>query len=226
MITAGIYKVSSIIKDVGQDYVDMIESNNLFEVSMGKVVDEYGNLDEVSSRYYTKALAFQNEMNERLATNKAEMMNYQAMYYNMLTSQGIDKDNSYLMSESLTKAGYDIASLYNLEVDKAMKKLQSGLSGQVKSLRDIGIDITEASLSKVLDSLDIDTSITKLSYAEKEILRYIAILEQAGRAQGDFAKTFENPANQIKVFKNQLAELRQVAGSFIVNVFGNTISER
>jgi len=219
----GIKKGAQFMGDMVQANIDMIETNNLFEVSMGKVVDEYGNLDRTASEYYVKALDFQDKMNEKLATNKMELEGYQAMYYNMLTSQGIGNDYSYFMSENLTKAGYDIASLYNLEVDEAMKKLQSGLAGQVKSLRDIGIDVSESSLEKVLDSAGIDRSVQKLSYAEKEVARYIAIVEQAKEAQGDFAKTFEQPANQIRVFKNQFAELKQIAGAFLTNVFGNIL---
>ena len=184
---------------------------------MGKVVDQYGNLDVEASKYYTKAMEFQDEMNEKLLTNEAELKNYQAMYYSMLKSQGIDKDASYLMSESLTKAGYDIASLYNLSVDDAMNKLKSGLAGQVESLRQIG------SLETVLNQLGIDRSVQELSYAEKEVARYIAIVQQGGQAQGDFARTMDNSANQIRIFKNQITELKQVAGSFIVNMFGNIL---
>ncbi len=203
----------------------MIETTNLFEVQMGKVVDEYGNLDIAQSQYYTKAIDFQNKMNEKLATNKSEMEKYQAMYYGMLNSQlGSDnKEASYLMSESLTKAGYDIASLYNLDVDDAMNKLKSGLAGQIESLRQIGIDVSEASLAKVLDQVGIDRSVQQLSYAEKEVARYIAIVQQAGQAQGDFARTFEQPANQVRVFKNQLVELKQVAGSFFIGLFGQVM---
>ncbi|MBE5820445.1 MAG: hypothetical protein E7310_06525 [Clostridiales bacterium] len=201
----------------------MIETNNLFEVSMGKVVDEYGNLDVTASEYYTKAINFQNEMNEKLLTNKAELKKYQAMYFSMLKSQGIDKSSSYFMSENLTKAGYDIASLYNLDVSDAMAKIKSGLAGQVESLRKIGIDVSESALKKVLDEAGIERSVQQLSYAEKEIARYISIVDQAKMAQGDFAKTFEQPANQIRVFKNQLLELKQIAGSFITNAFGGII---
>ena len=75
------------VKDITSASIDMIETANLFEVQMGKVVDQYGNLDEAQSQYYTKAMAFQNEMNEKLATNKSEMQKYQAMYYGMLNSQ-------------------------------------------------------------------------------------------------------------------------------------------
>lgn len=226
VIYAGLRKGWNIVKDVAGANIDMIETNNLFEVSMGKVVNQYGNLDEAQSQYYTKAMKFQNEMNEKLATNKKELMNYQAMYYSMFNSQlgSKNKDKSYFMSENLTKAGYDIASLYNLSVEEAMSKIKSGIAGQVEPLRTIGIDISESSLTKVIQDAGItDRSVQQLSYAEKEVARYIAIVEQAKQAQGDFAKTFEQPANQIKVFQNQLAELRQVAGAFIVNVFGNIL---
>lgn len=223
-IYVGLRKTANIVKDVAQANIDMIETNNLFEVSMGKVVDQYGNLDETASQYYTRAMKFQNEMNDKLATNKSELQKYQAMYFSMFKGQGIDKNNSYTMSESLTKAGYDIASLYNLSVEDAMNKIKSGIAGQVESLRTIGIDVSESALTKVIRNAGIDDrSVQQLSYAEKEVARYIAILNQAGQAQGDFAKTFESPANQLRVFKNQLIELKQVAGSFIVNAFGGII---
>lgn len=224
VIAIGLKKTFGTIKDVAKANIDMIETNNLFEVAMGKVVDQYGNLDEKASKYYTKAMNFQNEMNEKLATNKSELQQYQAMYYSMFKGQGINKDASYTMSESLTKAGYDIASLYNLSVEDAMNKIKSGIAGQVESLRTIGIDVSESALTKVIRNVGIDDrSVQQLSYAEKEVARYIAILEQARQAQGDFAKTFESPANQLRVFQNQLIELKQVAGSFIVNAFGGII---
>ena len=104
-IVIGLRKGYDLIKNISTEYMNLTETNNLFEVSMGKVVDEYGNLDVEASKYYEKAMNFQDEMNEKLLTNEAELKNYQAMYFSMLKSQGIDKDNSYLMSESLTKAG-------------------------------------------------------------------------------------------------------------------------
>ena len=222
-VVIGLRKGAELIKDISTEYINMTETNNLFEVSMGKVVDEYGNLDEEASQYYIKAMKFQDEMNEKLLTNKAELKEYQAMYYSMLKSQGINKDDSYFMSENLTKAGYDIASLYNLTVDDAMNKLKSGLAGQVESLRQIGIDVSESSLETILNQLGIDRSVQELSYAEKEVARYIAIMQQGAQAQGDFARTMDNSANQLRIFKNQITELKQVAGSFIVNTFGNIL---
>lgn len=219
-VFTAVKKSFGFIKDATKANMDMIETQNLFEVQMGKVVDQYGNLDEAQSQYYTKAMAFQDEMNEKLATNKTELQKYQAMYFGMLKSQGVNEDASYMMSESLTKAGYDIASLYNLSVDKAMEKLKSGIAGQTRPLRDIGVDITQGSLQPILDNLGIERSVSQLSYAEKEVARYIAIIQQAGVAQGDFAKTFDSPANSIKVFQNQILELKQVVGSVFSSLLG------
>ena len=225
-IYIGAKKAYSVMKNIGEANIDMIETNNLFEVSMGKVVDQYGNLNTEASKYYTQGIKFQNEMNEKLATNKKELMEYQSMYFNLFNSQlgAKNRDKSYFMSEQLTKAGYDIASLYNISTEQAMKKIKSGIAGQVESLRTIGIDVSESSLTSVIRNAGItDRSVQQLSYAEKEVARYIAIVEQAKVAQGDFARTFDSPANQIKIFKNQLAELQQVAGAFITNVFGNIL---
>lgn len=217
-------KLWNTTKGIANEYVKMTETNNLFEVAIGKVVDEYGNLDREASKYYVNATKFQDKMNAKLLTNKAELKEYQAMYFSMFNSQGINKDSSYFMSEQLTKAGYDIASLYNIEVEDAMDKLKSGLAGQVEGLRKIGIDVSESALTKVIRDAGItDRNVQQLSYAEKEVARYIAIVDQAKQAQGDFAKTMDNSANQIKVFKSQLAELKQVAGSFIVNTFGGVL---
>lgn len=220
---AAVKKTVSLASDLASEYIDTIETQNLFATQIKNVTDEYGNLLTASSNYYDRAIAFQDELNKKIYTNRSEMMKYQAMYYSMFDSQNIGAEDSYFLSENLTKAGIDIASLFNLGIDEAMDKLKSGISGQVEPLRAIGIDISESSLQTVLDSLGIDRTVQELSYAEKEIARYIAIVNQAGEAQGDFARTFNQPANQIKMFKNQFTELKQVIGNFIMNAFGGII---
>lgn len=220
----GARKAYDFVKDIAGANIDMIETNNFFEVSMGRVVDEYGNLNEEASQYYTKAINFQNELNDKLHTNMAEMKGIQSQFYSLYKTQGVNKDSAYFISEQLTKAAIDMASLNNTDIDTMSKALVSGITGQVESLRNVAqVDITESSLQPILNSLGIEKSVQQLSYAEKEVARYIAIINQAGRAQGDFAKNFDSPANQIRIMKNELAELRQVAGAFVVNTFGKVL---
>ncbi len=220
VIFSALKKGFNTIANITKANIDMIETQNLFEISMGKVVDEYGNLDEAQSQYYTKAMAFQDKMNEKFGTNKKELMEFQAKFNSLYANQGVDNKTSEWLSEQLIKAGYDIASLRNQDVDSVMNKLYSGITGQTKSIRDLGVDIGEGSVTATLQRLGINRTANQLSYAEAEIARYITIMEQASNAQGDFARSFERPAQQIKVFKDQLAELGQVAGSFFSGLFG------
>lgn len=230
-VALGIRKTVGFLKDATNGSVDYAETVNLFNVAMGKTTDQYGNLDQKASKYYTKAIAFQEKLSDKLGINIEESMNYQALFNAMSKSMGITSDKAYLLSENFTKLGYDLASLYNINTDNAMQKLRAGLSGQTKPLRDLGLDITQQSLEPLLDELGIERSVKQLSQAEKMVARYIVILRQAKIAQGDFAKTSgedENGkimslANQLKIFNAQVTAFKRNMGNLWQGLLGGIL---
>lgn len=212
-LLAGGRKLVSFLKTADQDAKDLVETANLFEVSMGKGIDGL-------NKYYEKAIKFQNQLSEALGTNINESMNFQALFNSMATSMGLDRAVAYKISENFTKLGYDLASLYNTETDKAMQKLQSGLSGaSTRPLRAFGIDITQSTLSSTLGDLGLDKKISELNQAEKMVLRYIAVLRQSAVAHGDFARTLESPANQLRIFQAQCLAFRQNIGNLWQGIY-------
>lgn len=213
----------SFIKEANTEAVDYAETVNLFNVSMGKVKDQYGELDQEASKYYTKALAFQEKMQEKLGINIKESMNYQALFNSMSKSFGVGDEQAYILSENFTKLGYDLASLFNKDIDTTMEKLRSGLSGQTKPLRDLGIDITENTLQTDLEILGIDKNIDKMSQAEKTLLRYISVLRQTKSAQGDFASTMDSSANQLRIFDAQVTAFKRNIGNLWQNMLGGIL---
>ena len=42
-----------------------------------------------------------------------------------------------------------------------------------------------------------------MNEANRQGLRYLTILRQVSKASGDFAKTIESPANQLKIMSEQ-----------------------
>ena len=196
--------------------VDYAETVNLFNVSMGKGL-------EGLNQYYEKAVKFQNDLQEKLGVNIAESMNYQALFNSMSKSMGISAKYAYTLSENFTKLGYDLASLYNINPENIMQKLRAGLAGQTKPLRDLGLDITQQSLQPIVDSLGIDRSIKNMSQAEKMILRYIAVLNQAKIAQGDFANTMDSPANQLRIFNAQVVAFKRNMGNLWQGFLGGIL---
>ena len=219
----GAFDIGRQMAELSKYASDYAETLNLFEVSLGKVTDQYGNLDSVASKYYSKAISFQNQLEEKLGVNKKETMEYQALFNQMSKSMGIADDYAYKLSENFTKLGLDLSSLFNIDEKDAMQKLRAGLAGQTKPLRDLGLDITQQSLQPIADELGLEKSIKQLSQAEKMCLRYIAVLRQATSAQGDMAKTVESQANQMRIFNNQLYMLKVNVGSFFSGLISSVL---
>lgn len=201
--------IKNIIQQAGKNVNDLVENFNLFNVSMGDSLN--------------KGLQFQYTMNEAFGTVMSEGMRYQGFFMNLASALGITEDAAYFVSENLTKLTYDLASLFNTDYSTMYGKLSSGMVGQTKPLRSVGIDVTQQTLQPMLYDLGINKYVTELTQAEKVMLRFYAIMKQSTNAQGDFSRSLESPANQLKVLKAQLQELSQWIGSIFVGFLGNIL---
>ena len=221
-IYLGARQAYNTLKDMNEEAVNYSETVNLFNVSFGKGL-------EGLNQYYEKALDFQERLEEKLGINIEESMRYQALFNSMSKSMGLSANYAYTLSENMTKLGYDLASLYNIDTESAMTKLRAGLAGQTEPLRELGLDITEQSLKPILQELNITDSegelrsIRNMSQAEKTILRYIAVLKQATIAQGDFANTMDSPANQLRIFNAQVTAFKRNMGNLWQGFLGGIL---
>ena len=199
--------------------IDYTEQLNLFNVVFNNVEK---NGKTMFSELGKEATRFQYKLNETFGTNKNETLYMQGIFQSMGETVGIGSKYSAIMSETMTKLTYDLASLYNKSENKVAEALRAGVyAGQTKPLRSYGIDVTQTSLQPILDSLGIDEQVKNLSQAEKELLRYLATLKQAKIAMGDFANNLESPSNQMKIFKQQLVETKVALTSLFIGTFAN-----
>lgn len=201
--------------------IDYSEQLNLFNVVFQNKMDDMGiKFSEVGLR----AEKFQQQLHEAFGTNLLETRKYQALFQSMGENMGIVTDKAEIMSTNLTKLSYDIASLYNAEENDVAQAIRAGVyAGQTKPLRRFGIDVTQVSMQPVLDNLGIDKSISELSQAEKQIIRYMSVLKQASVTHGDFANTIESPSNQLKILKQQCAEASIALGNLFLGAFAKML---
>lgn len=180
---------------------DYIENVNLFNVSMGK--------------YASEARSYAETVGESMGIDPGEWMRNQGVFMTLATGFGVVGDRANTMSKNLTQLGYDISSFFNIPYEDAMQKLQSGLAGELEPLRRIGYDLSVARLQQEAYTLGITKKVSAMTQAEKAELRYYAIMSQVTTAQGDMARTLEQPANQLRVLKSQIVQ----AGRAIGNIF-------
>lgn len=196
-----IRKISKAVASNIKKSMDYVENMNLFTVAMGEYADE--------------AQAYAEKVGDAMGIDPGAWMRNQGIFMTLATGFGIAGDRASTMSQQLTQLGYDISSFYNISTEDAMKKLQSGLAGELEPLRRLGYDLSQAKLEATALSLGIDKSVSSMTQAEKAQLRYYAIMTQVTTAQGDMARTLDAPANQLRILK---AELEQ-AGRAIGNIF-------
>ncbi len=194
--------------------IDYTEQLNLFNVVFDNTEK---NGKQMFSELGKSALNFQYKLNEAFGTNKTQTLYMQGIFQSMGETVGIDDNYSAIMSETMTKLTYDLASLYNKTESATAEAIRAGVyAGQTKPLRSYGIDVTQMSMQPILDSLGIDEQVKNMSQAEKEILRYLATMKQAQIAMGDLANTIESPSNQLKVFRQQLVEAKVALSSLFI----------
>ena len=195
-------RVGSAIYSAVEKSMDYTENMNLFRVSMGE--------------YASSAYEYAEKVEATLGIDPSAWIRAQGVFMTMATGFGVAGDRAAIMSQNLTQLGYDLASFYNLDEDDALTKLKSGLAGELEPLRAIGYDLSQAKLEATALELGITKSVTAMTQAEKAQLRYYAIMTQVTIAQGDMARTLDDPANQMRVFKSQLSMTAREIGNIFI----------
>lgn len=218
---AGVKRLTTTALGWTNEAIDYTEQLNLFNVVFDNTEK---NGKQMFSELGKSALQFQYKMNEAFGTNKTQTLYMQGIFESMGETVGIEDKYSSIMSETMTKLTYDLASLYNKTEKTTAEAIRAGVyAGQTKPLRSYGIDVTQSSLQPIAESLGITESVKNMSQAEKEILRYIATLKQAKIAMGDLANTVESPSNQLKIFRQQLVEAKVALSSLFIGTFSKIL---
>lgn len=180
--------------------MDAVESENLFEVSMGGMAKA--------------ARAWSEQLREDLGLNAYEVRKQVGTFNVMFDSMGLGEQAAYDMATGLTQLANDMASFYNLDTADAFQKLQAGITGEIEPLKRLGIVINEEAVKNYAYANGIAEMGAKLTDQEKIQARYGLIMEQTAKAQGDLARTIESPTNQLRILgaevKNMTTDLGMV----------------
>lgn len=180
---------------------EYIETLNLFNVTMGEGADA--------------AYEYAESVQNLIGIDIKDWMQYQGVFKNLTSGFGVATKDANTMSQNLTQLSYDMASFFNTDVETAFDKLSSAMSGQVKGLREFGIDTTVASLQEYALAKGIATKVRAMTQAEKSMLRYNYIMEKSIMMQGDMARTLVTPANAMRVLEAQLNRMKRAFGNII-----------
>lgn len=196
-----VQRVANVFADWFNESNEYIEALNLFEVTMGDASDA--------------AMEYAEKVGDAMGIDVAEWITNQGVFQRMATGFGIVADQAEVMSQNLTQLAYDMSSFFNTDVETAMQKLQSGMSGQIKGLKAWGYNLSVAALQETALSLGIEQKVRTMTEAQKAQLRYITLIQKSNGIMGDMAKTILTPSNAMRILSAQITRMKREFGNLI-----------
>jgi len=148
-----------------------------------------------------------------------------AMFGDMGTSMGLTTQAAAAMSTSMVGLAGDLASFKNIQIEEATTALAAVFTGETESLKRLGIVMTEANLKQFALTQGIKKNIKEMTQAEKTTLRYQYVIANTGNAQGDFARTQDGAANQMRIFSESIKEIGANLGQILLPAFTKMVTK-
>lgn len=184
---------------------DLAEVQNVVDVTFTTMSDK---VNEFAKNAMTSA-----GLSETMAKR------YVGTFGAMSKSFGFSEAQAYDMSTALTQLTGDVASFYNISQDLAYIKLKSVFTGETETLKDLGVVMTQSALDQYALANGYGKTTSEMTEQEKVALRLAFVQKQLSAASGDFIRTSDSWANQVRVMQLQLQSLKATVGQGLINLF-------
>jgi hypothetical protein len=220
--TTGIATITSGLKKMAATLGIAFSVEKIVEFTKASI-EAASDLNEVQNVVNTTFGSMSSNINEfaSTATEKFGLSTLAAKQYTgtmgaMLKSSGLTTSMAANMSTSIAGLAGDLASFYNLSTDEAFEKIRSGISGETMPLKQLGINLSEANLSAYALKQGMTTAYSSMSEQQKVLVRYNYLLSVTKDEQGDFVKTSNSWANQVRILKLNFEELEATLGKAFI----------
>lgn len=189
-------------------------------INLGSDLAEVQNVVDVTFGTMNKAIEdFAKTAAEQFGLSELAAKQYTSTLGAMMKSMGITGKTLEDMSIKLAGLAGDMASFYNLDPDVAFEKIRAGISGETEPLKQLGINLSVANLEAYALSQGMTKAYNSMTQQEQALLRYNYLLSVTADAQGDFARTSDSWANQVRILQLRFESLKATIGQGLINIF-------
>ena len=193
-------------------------------IELGSDLSEVQNVVDVTFPHMNQQInQFAQNAAEQFGLSETMAKRFTGTFGAMAKAFGFGEKAAYDMSTTLTGLAGDVASFYNIGQDEAYTKLKSVFTGETESLKDLGIVMTQTALDAYALQNGFGKTTAKMSEMEKVALRYKFVQDQLTTAAGDFSRTSDGWANQVRILKLQFDSLKATVGQGLINVLSPVI---
>lgn len=193
-------------------------------IELGSDLSEVQNVVDVTFPHMNQQInQFAQNAAKRFGLSETMAKRFTGTFGAMAKAFGFGEKAAYDMSTTLTGLAGDVASFRNIGQDEAYTKLKSVFTGETESLKDLGIVMTQTALDAYALRNGFGKTTAKMSEMEKVALRYKFVQDKLTTAAGDFSRTSDGWANQVKILQLQFDSLKATIGQGLINVLSPVI---
>lgn len=188
-------------------------------IELGSTLSEVQNVVDVTFGAMSETInRFARDALEEFGLSETSAKKYTSTMGAMLKSMGFTTQAAAEMSMEMTGLSADMASFYNLDSKTAFEKIRAGISGETEPLKQLGINMSVANLEAFALSQGITKAYNAMTQQEQAMLRYNYLMQATADAQGDFARTSDGWANQVRVLTERFNALKAAIGQGLIAV--------
>ena len=196
------YKAVSFFKSGITGAIDLNETISATKVTFKDASGEVSN--------------FADELATKFGKVKNETLNIANGFGDFGQASGMAAQESAAFSIKMTKLAADLGSFKHIPFADAAAKIQSGLAGQSEPLRKYGVLLSEDAVKAKAMAMGLASSNTELTEGAKVSARAALIQEGLAKANGDLARTADQPANTMAKLTGNMANFAAAIGTLVM----------
>jgi hypothetical protein len=163
-----------------------------------------------------RILAMADELAAKFGAVKKDVLDIAGSLGLMLQGAGVGRGASAEMAEMLTRRAVDVKSFFEVPMEEAIARFQSGLSGEMEAVRRWGINLTETNVKRQAAALGFTG---ELDEAVKVLVRFKIMMEATSVAAGDADRSQGRLIGAWDQFTGHLSKLATDIGAEVVPMF-------
>lgn len=198
---AGLAVLGKSAVDAGSDLNETLSKSNTVFGDQGKVIEKWAD---------GSAKAF--------GQSKQQALEAASSFGNMFTQLGIGEGQSADMSKSMTELASDFASFHNADISEVLNAQQAAFRGEYDAVQRFVPTINAAAVEQKALALTGKRTTKELTAQDKALATNALLMEGAGDAAGDFARTSDGLANKQRIMSAQFENVKAKVGQALIPI--------
>jgi phage-related protein len=215
-------KMGSVAKGVGLGFAAMGAAAVPFGIKAVQVASDVNESFSKVNTIFGESTGAIDKWAKSAATNiglsRGAALDAAGTFGNMFTQLGIGTDQAAKMSTGIVDLAADFASFHNADISEVISSQSAAFRGEYDALQKFLPLINAASVEQKALAMTGKATTKELTAQDKALAVQTLMMEGAGAAQGDFARTSDGLANKMRILKARGEDFMATVGTALLPI--------